>query len=344
MTIPSEFFSCDWGTSSFRLRRVRTADASVLQEIRKPAGIRDLLSDLAQPTPAERESRFAAFLADRLLECLGTSPEPGELLPPVMLSGMASSSVGWRELPYAPVPFRLDGSSVRRATLPLTLGAHRETTVHILSGVATASEILRGEETELLGLFSDGAYLETAEDGLVLLPGTHSKLVRLRQRELVEFRTFMTGELYDVLSRHSLLRASVQTPEGMELDLMQPAAKAAFLEGVDRVARDGLAGSLFQVRTRAVLRGAAPALNRCFLSGLLIGAEIADVAASARDTRLLLAAPPATSLAYRLACDRHALAKPIEVVPPEALAAASISGHSLILRALSAAPTPSSTP
>ena len=344
MTIPNEFFSCDWGTTSFRLRRVRTMDASVLQEIRKPAGIRDLLSDLPEPTPADRESRFAAFLCEQLLQCLGASPEPGEPLPPVMLSGMASSSVGWRELPYSPVPFRLDGSSVRRASLTLPLGPRCETTVHILSGVATASEILRGEETELLGLFAEGAHPETAEDGLVLLPGTHSKLVRLRNRELVEFRTFMTGELYDVLSRHSLLRGSVQAPGGADLDLMEPAAKAAFLEGVDCVARVGLTGSLFQVRTRAVLRSTAPALNRCFLSGLLIGAEIADVAATSVGTRVLLAAPRATSLAYRLACERHALSKPLDVVPPETLAAASISGHRLILRSISAAPTPSPIP
>jgi 2-dehydro-3-deoxygalactonokinase len=154
----------------------------------------------------------------------------------------------------------------------------------------------------------------------------------------------MTGELYDVLARHSLLRASVQAPAGTALDLNVPEAQAAFLEGVDRVARDGLAGSLFQVRTRAVLRGAAPALNLCFLSGLLIGSEVVEVAVAAAGARLLLAAPPATSLAYQLAIGRHARSNPLEVVAPEALASASILGHRLILRSIAAAPNPFLTP
>ena len=344
MTSHTQFFSCDWGTSSFRLRRVRVSNGQVLHEIREPTGIRDLFSDIPNASREARDERFGSFLRDRLIVAMDPAAEIGSPIPPVLLSGMASSSVGWRELAYADVPFSLDGSSTRLAVLPLRVTAESSTQVHLISGVATESEMMRGEETEILGLFAQGAHQGIAENGLVLLPGTHSKQVRLQQRQIVDFRTFMTGELYDLLAQHSLLRVSVQTPPKQAIDLTHADARAAFLEGVVRVMERGLAGSLFQVRTRGVLGGLPPSLNRWFLSGLLIGAEIADLARSAADCLLLLAAPPATSLAYALACQYHALSDRLTVVPPETVASASIAGHQWLLQRALLDSTPPSTP
>lgn len=127
-----------------------------------------------------------------------------------MVSGMASSSIGWRELPYALLPFSLEGSSV--------VGQWVEPEVYLISGVRGANDMMRGEETQALG------WAEQVGDALPLratlvLPGTHSKHLRLQSGNLTGITTFMTGELFEMLRAHSMLRHSMDLvatgePEG----------------------------------------------------------------------------------------------------------------------------------
>ena len=124
-----------------------------------------------------------------------------ELLPveeaaprPILISGMASSSIGWRELPYACLPFPLDGSGARWQEIE-RVGEHR---VFVFSGLAAESDVLRGEETEVLGLAAGGALAPFREQALLVLPGTHSKHVRIEAGSITGFSTYMTGELFEV--------------------------------------------------------------------------------------------------------------------------------------------------
>ncbi len=133
---------------------------------------------------------------------------------------------------------------------------------------------MRGEEVQLLGA--------GLADGLVILPGTHSKWVRLEGGAIAGFRTFMTGELFAVLKEHSLLgRLMAEGPED----------EAAFAAGVDRALADpALTALLFGVRTEGLFGRIAPSALPDYLSGLLIGAEIAAGARAASSPLTIVAA------------------------------------------------------
>ena len=324
----SQFFSCDWGTSSFRLRRVNAASGKVLAQHSEASGVRALLSICPADDPVQREKVFAAFLRSQLLALTNDHPESLDGAA-VIISGMASSSVGWRELPYACVPVGLDGTGLVQESLDLTITDRAVVRVGLISGLRTDSDIIRGEETEIVGLFSACQYPVVAENGIVVLPGTHSKHVRLRGRQITGFRTYMTGELFDVLSTHSLLRASVAPADGASLSQSEP--RDAFVAGVRHASETGLPAALFQTRVRTVLQSVPPAANRWFLSGLLIGSETADLAAQGLDVPILLAAAEPLSTAYRLAFETLGLGRRLTVAPPEEMAVASVRGHQTLL-------------
>jgi 2-dehydro-3-deoxygalactonokinase len=333
----SEFFSCDWGTTSFRLRRVDGKSGRALEQRREPAGVRTLFNQAPSNDTAAREHLFAEFLRTQLLLLAGGRHAALDGVA-VVVSGMASSSVGWRELPYARAPVGLDGAGIVHELIHLSLDQRAEARVHLISGVRTESDILRGEEIEILGLFSNGAYPDIAEDGLVILPGTHSKHVRLEHRQIVAFQTYLTGELFDALSAHTLLRASVQAPEnGPGAPWSDPTAQKAFADGVQSAVEPGLAASLFQTRVRTVLHAVSPAVNRWFLSGLVIGSELVDLVDSDFEGPILLAAAEPVAAAYQGALEKLGLASRLTHVPPEQVALASVQGHQVLLQWLSKA-------
>ena len=211
----------------------------------------------------------------------------------LLACGMVGSQHGWREAPYAHCPVAveaLDGhSTVVRGTEGLQ--------VRIIPGVCFAADrdvadVMRGEETQIAGLL--GAHPGLAARCRVVLPGTHSKWVKVRDGCIVSFRTCMTGELYSVLRAHSVLGR-----------LMPPAADfhaEAFDEGLRR-SRDeaglGLSWDLFSVRARALMRQFEAGALPDYLSGLLIGHEVAGaLRAAADDEPLALVGEP-------VLCDRY---------------------------------------
>ncbi|MFO1498239.1 MAG: 2-dehydro-3-deoxygalactonokinase [Verrucomicrobiota bacterium] len=325
------FYSCDWGTTSFRLRRIDAATGEILSERRQPMGVKMLLGHLPTDDQPSREKQCEEFLRAQLLSLVD---DQTHLLAgaEVLISGMASSSVGWRELAYAMVPVRLDGSGLVQARFDLQINATARAHVRLISGVRTGNNIMRGEETELLGIFAEGKFDALARHGLVILPGTHSKHIRLEHRRMTDFQTYMTGELFEVLSSHSLLRASVEpTVDPSSPGLLDRASRDAFLAGVDCAAQAGLAAGLFRTRVRTVLNGVQPAVNRWFLSGLLIGAEAADFGKFHSATPVLIAAPEPLSTAYALAFEHLGPHSSLTVLPPERMASASVRGHRVLL-------------
>ena len=329
----THFFSCDWGTTAFRLRRVNVADGRVVAEISEPTGVRAMQARYPAGDASARATAFASFLREQLDKMARKDPAALAGVPMVMVSGMASSSVGWREVPYATVPVGLDGANLRQEVFNLDLADGRPARIQLISGLRDSTEMMRGEEVEILGLFADDRFAPIANEGLVLLPGTHSKHVRLRDRQIIKFHTYLTGELFEVLATHSLLAASVQQSGPAALPLTDAAAQMAFEEGVRAAAEGGLARSLFQTRARTVLQGVSPAANRWFLSGLLIGAEIADLPEREPGIPLLLAAPESSSLAYGLALQTLGLAKRLTIVPPAEMSLAAVRGQLRLLHA-----------
>jgi 2-dehydro-3-deoxygalactonokinase len=302
----------------------------VMDERREASGAKVLFSSCAPGDTTAREKAFANFLREQLCRMAGNEVASLDGAS-VIISGMASSSVGWRELPYAHVPVGLDGSGLTQDSFALNVGDNRRMRIHLVSGVRAETDMMRGEETEIIGLFSGGRHARIAEEGIAVLPGTHSKHVRLRNRQITGFRTYMTGELFDVLSAHSLLRASVQPAEGApSTTLLEPAAHEAFVAGIRASSDSGLAGGLFQTRVRTVLHAVSPPTNRWFLSGLLIGSELMDLRAQELDVPVLLAAPEPLTVAYRAAFEIFGFGETLSVV--QGMSLASVRGHHALLR------------
>ncbi len=286
--MPLEFLSCDWGTSSFRLRHV--VDGVVRAEVREPAGVKSIY-DSAAPGGKARADLFADYCFAKLEQIRAGGPVTQGS--PLVISGMASSTIGWKELPYASAPISLSGEGLRVEKLdwrgPAWLGP-----TFLVSGVATDREMMRGEECQAVGLMA----LAPMDECLLILPGTHSKHIDISSGNLKDFRTFMTGELFDVLGRHTVLRATVDlaAPPNGHLE--------SFGAGVDSAREIGLAAALFRARTRGVLAGRSGAENAAFLSGALIGGELVE--ATRGGLRIVIAAAGPLGDLYRVALEKMA--------------------------------------
>lgn len=305
----SQFISCDWGTSRLRLRLVDRAQLRIVAEHATEEGIQPLAA--AHPNKDGRPEFLGAVLT-RHITALGVDSRTDI---PVVISGMASSTLGWQPLPYASLPAPIDGSTLRFADF-----VHGGRKVRLVSGLQTASDVMRGEETELIGLFAHPARHRLADSCLVVLPGSHSKHVQLQASQIVGFTTYLTGELYDLLCRNSTLEAS-------GADTFDP---AAFVAGAHASRERGLSAALFQTRARTVLGHLPAKHSRAFLSGVLIGAEIAPLAGvDARN--IVLAAGDRLAAQYALALRELVPSAQVVQVSPADLAAATVAGHARIL-------------
>jgi 2-dehydro-3-deoxygalactonokinase len=324
------FVSCDWGTTRLRLRVVRLPECRVLTEVESPAGAASLA---AGSTAADRPARFGAALSQavgRLAAEFGRPLDDTQ----VLISGMASSSIGWHELPYAQLPLGLDGDGLIWQELPRPEGfpAGR---LALISGAATGRDVLRGEETQALGLFQLPETAKAKAASLVILPGTHSKHLRIVAGRIDDFQTFMTGELFEILAAHSILRHSVSQDANPSL----PATdqwRVAFCQGVEQAAELPLSAALFQVRTRQVLEARSDVSNRAFLSGVLIGSELAYLKqAESSTTSLVLCAAAPLAAAYATALESLKLAGRLTVLAADDFERIMALGQAIILAKMS---------
>lgn len=239
----------DWGTSSFRAY-LFGPEGAIIQTRRAPAGI------LSVETGA-----FEAVLRSQIGDWLGAGVE-------VFLSGMITSRNGWVETPYVETPATLADLAAGAVGRVLSDGME----LRFLPGVCQRSpspDVMRGEEIQVFGTFGP------EEDGVAVLPGTHSKWVRVERGRITGFRTFMTGEVFAVMRRHSILGRLI--PEGED-----EAREAAFLAGVRQAASTtspGLLGDLFSARSGVLLEAFAHDEIAERLSGLIIGHEVRGAAA-----------------------------------------------------------------
>lgn len=337
MPSPTDFLSCDWGTTSFRLRWVRGDDRAVLREVRNGEGVKTLHGRCVETgRAADPESRAATYreVVERAIRELGHGA--GDPVPdgtPLMISGMASSTLGWRELPYARTPCGLDGTGLHvEAMGPVTVDG-RAFPAWMVSGLSTGADVLRGEETELLGTLALPELEPLREGCLVVVPGTHSKHVRIRHGAIVDFRTHMTGELLELVSTQSVLRASVVWPPPTAgIDPGDAGGMTALRDGAVAARERGLGRGLFQVRVRSVLGGQSAAENAWYLVGLATGAEVVDLLGWDDGLPLVLAGSAAVSASYRAVFEALGAADRLTVVDPERLRQATIRAHEVLLR------------
>lgn len=320
----AHFISCDWGTTSFRLQLVSLVEHRVVAGIKSDDGAKAInLRAPETPNPAQRANLFSDHLRGAILKLLAESGHPVAPLP-VVVSGMASSSIGWKELPYAPTPFAIDGSGVVMEQMPLDLTAGCTSPVFLISGLATEREMMRGEETQVIGLLGFPQFAKYADDGIIVIPGTHSKHIRIERRQVVNLQTFMTGELFQVLNLHSILRFTTTT-DTSEIEM------SAFEEGVHEVLLRGLGSTLFQARTRGVLGHHSNEANRAYLCGVIIGDEVSALAKTDEKTPVLFAMNGGMSDLYLTAARLMGIGSRTEAVNHELLNQLVVEGQARLL-------------
>ncbi|WP_374392431.1 2-dehydro-3-deoxygalactonokinase [Tabrizicola sp.] len=242
-TLSPAWIAVDWGTSNLRAWAMG-ADGRVLAEAESDEGMGKL-------APSDFEAALLRLITPWLA---GT--------PPVLACGMVGSRQGWREAPYRAVPC----TPLDRAALIAAPTTDPRLRVTIAPGLMQAdpADVMRGEETQIAGALR----LMPGYDGILCLPGTHSKWAHISAGEVVSFQTFMTGELFALLSTASVLRHGMQ---GSGWD--EAAFDTAVTDALSRPER--LGARLFSLRAQGLIAGLTPDAARARLSGLLIGMELA---------------------------------------------------------------------
>ena len=257
--------SCDWGTSSFRMRLVDNPSAgsappTIRSSLHRPTGIATTFSDWQRSgLPGMQRINFYRAILQGAIDDLQRQSGHDLRGLPVILSGMASSSIGMLDLPYHPLPFSVTGEDLQPAILPAT--ADFPQAIVLMPGIRSENDVMRGEETQLIG-----CHVDDDATRLFIFPGTHSKHIGVIRGEVVNFQTFMTGEFFALLSRHSILSASVEDSGNSR--------SPAFFAGVDAAKRSGLLNSAFSVRTNQLFAKWSKPDNYQYLSGLLIAEEL----------------------------------------------------------------------
>ncbi|MCF3111171.1 2-dehydro-3-deoxygalactonokinase [Niabella sp. CC-SYL272] len=283
------FLSCDWGTSTFRLRLIQVTGLVIQATVQLAQGIAQTAAEWQQKGEAiSREAYYIRFLNQQIQTL---EQQLGHSLTgiPIVLSGMASSSIGVTELPYKALPFSIDGSGLIVQTIP-----DDRHPLLLISGACTATDVMRGEETKIVG--AADALPDTEQELLLLLPGTHPKHIQVHNRMVTAFRTFMTGEVFGLLAAQSILAGSVTRNN----ELSDPSSHAYFMRGVHLSQTHSLLHHLFGVRTNQLLKKIPPEHNYHYLSGLLIGEELKTLLA---DQPVYLLGSTTHLAAYTLACE-----------------------------------------
>ncbi|MEK9703856.1 MAG: 2-dehydro-3-deoxygalactonokinase [Deltaproteobacteria bacterium] len=240
-----DWVAVDWGTTHFRIWRMHGDKA--LEGREASCGLLSLKREEFEPT---------------LKEHLHGWPTES----PVLMSGMVGSRQGWQEAPYLFLPVSLKNVAIGAVDVQ-TKDLQRK--VHVLPGVACQEEsrpdVMRGEETQMLGLGAGSAEWS----GMICLPGTHCKWVKVALGQVQQFDTYLTGELFSILRQHSILRHDL---ESGDVDAEHP----AFAKGVSTGFQEStpLLTSLFRVRATSLLLDRDPVANLAFLSGRLLGEEL----------------------------------------------------------------------
>jgi 2-dehydro-3-deoxygalactonokinase len=235
--------ACDWGTTNLR--------AWTLDGQGRPVTQQDFPLGVSRLAPGEAAKRFEAEVRPAL---------DAQTLPAI-LCGMVGSNLGWQAVPYADCPAGLDDLAGK-----LTSVADNARIVPGLrcEGIAGAPDVMRGEETQILGWLAQHPDRRRGRH-VLCHPGTHAKWVLIEEGRIVRFVTAMTGELFAVMSQHSVLKTDAAPDDEGAFDAGLAAAGAG----------DALAARLFTTRARVVGGDADPKGSASYLSGLLIGADVA---------------------------------------------------------------------
>jgi len=257
----ARIIALDWGTSS--LRAYLLGEQGSTLQIRSSAFGIMRLPELEETSEDSREKRFEAAFERICGDWLRQYP-----LLPVIAAGMVGSAQGWKQTRYLHLPVNLEELGKHLVSLETATG-RPISIVPGLMDVGPPMNVMRGEETQVLGLLSE--LRESEYRGLFCLPGSHSKWISVSRQEIRSFTTFMTGEVFSALCSHTILGQTMPANPGPSFDA------AAFARGVDVASSTdskGVLSDIFTTRTLALAGVLAPEQQADYLSGVLIGHEV----------------------------------------------------------------------
>ena len=237
-----KWIAVDWGTSTFRAYLVQNNEVS--DTIETKDGMKFVKSHLFEQT--------LLTLIDRWLD--------NDKITEILASGMVGSKQGWEEAPYQKTPCNLKSLNYITPSLK-----DNRISLKIFSGVCQINQpdVMRGEETQIAGFLNENPNF----NGSICLPGTHSKWVEIKNNNIVKFKTFMTGELFEIISKNSVLIHSVKAEKIDKMEL---------LKSVDKILQkpELFSNALFQLRADDLINSKGPLIYKSRLSGYLLAIEL----------------------------------------------------------------------
>ena len=237
-----KWIAIDWGTSNFRAYLLK--NDKVLDQISSSEGMKFV-----------EKNEFENVLIKNISSWLSSNENIS-----ILASGMVGAKQGWTEVPYAKAPCEV---------LELNLGVpevkNKKLKVYILSGISqnNPEDVMRGEETQLAGYLLDNPNFK----GSVCLPGTHSKWVNVVKYKILNFNTYLTGELYEIVKNYSVLKHSLSNEDVCEKKIV---------EGAEIVLKSpkNFSNKLFQLRAKDLLKNQSSVEANSLLSGYFLGLEL----------------------------------------------------------------------
>ncbi|MFL6304112.1 MAG: 2-dehydro-3-deoxygalactonokinase [Candidatus Sulfotelmatobacter sp.] len=297
---PAELIALDWGTTSLRAYLLGD-EGRALQRRSLPLGLMRVQERTEYVT--KRDRAFESALADACGDWMHDMPSV-----PVLAAGMVGSSQGWKEAPYRTTPLEL--MQLSRYLTPVQDSNGR--TIYLVPGLlqkGALPDVMRGEETQILGALPSINSPDYEQDLLFCLPGTHSKWAHVSRGCIHRFATFMTGEVFSVLRRHSILSKTIRDGS-TDLAAFERGASLAATEN----GRAGVLSNIFSVRTLGLTGALPPEQQADYLSGILIGHEISSMSqvlkskiftAGNLDTPIVLIGEDELCLRYSRALKMH---------------------------------------
>ena len=292
----AQLIALDWGTTSLRAYKLAEG-GQVLEQRSLSSGIMQLPKVPRIIKGRECTDGFELAFDEACGDWLDAQPEL-----PVIACGMVGSAQGWREATYRETPANVASLGTSLQTVRSLRGAD----VHIVPGVIQRSRlpnVMRGEETQVLGVLQTLSG-EAGADLLIGLPGSHSKWVEVADGCIVQFDTFMTGEVFAVLSDHSILGRTQQRGGSFDGDAFDRGVQVA----LSADGEIGVLSNLFSARSLGLTGELSGAAQTDYLSGLLIGHELSALANVQRRRRNSVHLPSIILIGNAQLCSRYSRA------------------------------------
>lgn len=316
------FFSVDWGTTNCRVKlvKVNRGEVTLLGGEQTSMGISEVYNGWLERPGADRSDYYLTRLRPCLEKIMSELRLPVHTLQetPIVISGMAGSSIGIAEIPYSTVPFELDPPKINLKTLE----ALSNPQIMLFSGLRTDGNIMRGEETQLIGCWQHDL---ASERKVFIFPGTHSKHIVVTQATVRDFKTFITGELLSLLTNFSTIKTNVVATAPGDMDV------ECFKSGLLRGSETDLLEDIFTVRCNEILNKFTKLQNYDFLTGLLLGHELKYLS---DNDEIVLCAGVHLAPVYTLALELLGLIPHTTVISPDIVEQSAILGQYKILKQL----------